>query len=201
MVVDEFPQTRLELLGQVIPAPREYMVDISADPKVRGLARFYTNECDYGAMLRQRMTPEVALRTTFTSFLPQQEVAERVKQADVMMQPSLTDACPLPVIEAMLCGVPVVGSRVGGIPELVEDGVTGMLAESENPQQLAAAMKKLIADAELRRGMGRRGRDRAAARFSWDSIVDALKVCYREVLEPAREDVRDSAVVREHAFA
>jgi glycosyltransferase involved in cell wall biosynthesis len=202
IVVKDHPQARLELLGQVIAAPREYMVDISADPKVRALDRFYAKGVDYGAALKAQMTPDVAERTTFTSFLPQQEVAERVKHADVMVLASLTDACPLPVIEAMCCGVPVVGSRVGGIPELVDDGVTGVLAESGNPSELAAAMKKVLADAALRREMGQAGRERALKMFSWDRIVDVLKVCYREALTPADAPAAQSAsALPEHAFA
>ena len=113
------------------------MVAISKDPKVRALDRFTaTPPLITRQRLKQRMTAEVAERTTFTDFLPQNEVAERLRGADVLVQPSLTEACPLPVAEAMACGKPVVGSRVGGIPELVADGVTGILAESANPECL-----------------------------------------------------------------
>ena len=128
------------------------------------------------------MTPEVAARTTFTKFLLQHGVAERVQQADVLVQPSLTDACPFPVCEAMACGVPVVGTRVGGIPELIDDGVTGLVTESANPADLAAALGRVLADDAMRAEMGRRARERAERLFSWDVVADALKRCYRRAM-------------------
>jgi glycosyltransferase involved in cell wall biosynthesis len=182
LVLRNDPTARLEILGGHGAAPREYMVAVSTDPKVRALERFYGEGADYPTAVKQRMTPPVAECTTFTKFLLQHEVAERVRQADVLVQPSLTDACPFPVCEAMACGVPVVGTRAGGIPELVEDGVTGLITESGDPPALAAALGRLLSDDAMRLKMGRNGRERAERLFSWDRAAEALDRCYRRAL-------------------
>jgi glycosyltransferase involved in cell wall biosynthesis len=181
-VVKRFPEARLEILGGVGAAPKEFMVSVSADPKVRDLARFYENGWDYGAALRQRMTPEVAARTTFTNHLPQPQVAERVRQADLLVLPSLTESFGMPLAEAMASGVPVVATRAGGMPELVEDGVTGMLVDSANPPGLANAIERLLADPALRRSMGELGRKRAVRLFSWDAVAASALAEYRAAL-------------------
>ena len=181
-VVKQYPEARLEVLGGVGAAPREFMVDVSADPKVRDLSRFYDNGGDdYGAVLKQRMSPEVAARTTFIDFLPQQQVAERVRTADVLVSPSLTESFGMPVAEAMASGLPAVATRAGGLPELVDDGVTGLLVDAANPDALAGAITRLLADADLRKSMGLRGRERAVRLFSWDPVAASALKHYRAV--------------------
>ena len=77
----------------------------------------------------------------------------------------------------MAAGLPVVGSRVGGIPELVEDGVTGFVVEPENPEPLAVALDALAGDPERRRQMGEAGRARAVERFSAEGIAAGPSRC------------------------
>src|SRR5947209_18230931 len=85
---------------------------------------------------------------------------------------------PLCVIEAMAHGRPVVASRVGGIPDLVEDGVTGFLVAPGDVEGLRHALERLLADPGLRRRMGRAGRERIVERCSLESVTAATLDAY-----------------------
>jgi len=82
----------------------------------------------------------------------------------------------------MMAGLPVVATKVGGVPELVEDGVTGFLVPPRDPGALAGALQKLIADPELRRRMGQAGREKALKEFTLDRMFRETERVYREVL-------------------
>ena len=84
-------------------------------------------------------------------------------------------------LEAMASGKAVVASRVGGVPELVQDGRSGLLVAPDDPAALAAALSKLIASPDLRHALGAAGR-RDAARFDWTPICDKLLAIYESVL-------------------
>jgi glycosyltransferase involved in cell wall biosynthesis len=100
---------------------------------------------------------------------------------DVLVQPSRADNLPLAILEAMAAGLPVVGTRVGGIPEQVEDDVTGLVVEPEDPAALAAALDALAASPDRRRELGEAGRARAAERFSAEGIARQTVALYEEL--------------------
>jgi glycosyltransferase involved in cell wall biosynthesis len=100
---------------------------------------------------------------------------------DVLVQPSRADNLPLSILEAMASGLPVIGTRTGGIPELVIDGETGLLVEPERPEELAAALDSLAADPERRAELGRRGRERVQEHFSADGIARRTVALYEEL--------------------
>jgi starch synthase len=77
----------------------------------------------------------------------------------------------------MAAGLPVVATRVGGIPEIVADGETGLLVSPGDPDSLAEALERIVADAALRADFGRAGRRRAVEHFSWSRAADS----YREI--------------------
>ena len=85
--------------------------------------------------------------------------------------PSRSDNCPLAAIESLAVGTPVVASQVGGIPEIVRDGLDGFLVPPENPAALAAKLEKVITDAELRRKLGGNARAGFLARFEQRNMV------------------------------
>jgi glycosyltransferase involved in cell wall biosynthesis len=89
--------------------------------------------------------------------------------------------CPMAVLEAAAQGVPVVASAVGGIPELVDDGVTGRLVAPGDADTLATAVTDLVADPEAARRMGRLAWERVRERHDPAVHVDALERCYEEV--------------------
>ena len=100
---------------------------------------------------------------------------------DVLVQPSRADNLPLAILEAMASGLPVIGTRVGGIPELVVDGETGLLVRPERPEELAVALDSLAANQELRLELGRRGRERVREHFSADGIARRTVALYEEL--------------------
>lgn len=92
---------------------------------------------------------------------------------DVMVSSSHSEAMPLAVMEAMASGLPVVACKVGGVPELVQHGVTGWLANEGDYEGLAARVVELLTDDSLRLAAGRAARDRATRRFALDRSVEA----------------------------
>ncbi|HSC49481.1 MAG TPA: glycosyltransferase family 4 protein [Gaiellaceae bacterium] len=115
----------------------------------------------------------------FHGFAP--DMPARLVQVDVLVQPSRADNLPLSILEAMAAGLPVVGTRVGGIPELVVDGETGLVVEPEDPAALAAALDALAAAPEWRRELGRRGRERVAEHFSAEGIARRTVALYEDL--------------------
>ena len=93
------------------------------------------------------------------------------KQAWVFAMSSVREAAPNVLLEAMATELPVVGTSVGGIPELAKDGETGIIVEPSNPTALAGALVRLLTDEELRRAMGKRGRERVLRFHTLDGMV------------------------------
>lgn len=113
--------------------------------------------------------------------------------ADVYVQPSLFEAFGLPVAEAMASGLPVVGSDAGGIPEQIEDGVTGYLVPYGDSAALADALARLLCDPPLGAALGRAGRERVRRLATWDLAAEQLADVFRELLEPPRRKARPLA--------
>jgi glycogen synthase len=107
---------------------------------------------------------------------------------DVLVAPSLYESFGIMYVEAMRAGKPVIGTKAGGIPEVVDDGVTGLLALPGDVGTLAAAMTRLGSDAELRQTFGRHGLQRFEQRFSLYNFGRQTENFYREVLEEWRKD-------------
>ena len=109
--------------------------------------------------------------------VPQEEVADWLRKADLYVHPSRADTFPSGVLEALACGTPVVASRVGGIVEQVTEE-TGLLVEPGDPVALAAAIESLLADPERRARMGSAAAADARARFSLDRQLAAYLELY-----------------------
>lgn len=98
---------------------------------------------------------------------------------DVFLLPSLKEGLPYVILEAGAAGLPVVATEVGGIPEIIEDGVSGVLAPPRDPQGLAGALAKLIADPALARQMGEALKKTIAEQFSLDRMVRETIAIYK----------------------
>jgi glycosyltransferase involved in cell wall biosynthesis len=110
------------------------------------------------------------------------DVTSLLARSDVFVLVSRSEGLPLSVLEAMAVGLPVVASRVGGIPEVVVDGETGLLVLAEDAEQLAAALDRLLNDDALRRRLGEAGRTRVREHFDLDSVRRAHIDLYRREL-------------------
>jgi glycosyltransferase involved in cell wall biosynthesis len=110
----------------------------------------------------------------FLGFRSQAEVAAELGQSDLLVLPSFAEGVPVVLMEAMASARPVIATRVGGVSELVEDGVSGLLVAPGNEEALAAALLRLADDPEMRRRMGEAGRARVRADF--DVEVEARRL-------------------------
>jgi glycosyltransferase involved in cell wall biosynthesis len=120
---------------------------------------------DHSVVLTGRVAPE--------------EVPALLQASDFLVLPSHSEGMPQAVLEAMNCGLPVVATRVGGVPEAVVDGQTGLLVEAKDVGQLRAAIERMIRDEAFRRDAGRKGLARADEVFDSESnarkLADALR--------------------------
>jgi glycosyltransferase involved in cell wall biosynthesis len=96
-------------------------------------------------------------------------------------------------LEAMACGVPVVASAVGGMIDTVVHGMTGLHVPPRRPDRLAAAVRELLADNQLRQRLGANGVERARGRYTWDRVADSTLDVYRQVLQRRRAGVGHGA--------
>lgn len=111
-----------------------------------------------------------------------EDVPEILAASDIFVLPSNWEGLPLTIIEAMMAGLPIAATRVGGVPELVEDGVTGYLVPPQNAHALGEAIGKLLADSGLRQRMGKAGRRRALEQFSLDRMLRETQAVYESLL-------------------
>ncbi|MEA2724111.1 MAG: hypothetical protein QOH59_1882 [Gemmatimonadales bacterium] len=118
---------------------------------------------------------------TFLGWVPNTELPPYYRAAAVSVIPSLEEGFGIPAAEAMGCEVAVVASDAGGLPEVVENGVTGLVVPRGDSTALAQAIGSLLADPERRRAMGQAGRVRALQMFDWDRSAEQFEQIYREV--------------------
>jgi len=117
----------------------------------------------------------------FVGKQPQSRIRDLLSVADLLLLPSQTESFGLVALEAMACEVPVLATRVGGIPEVVEDGETGFLFEVGDVDGMAEAAMMILSDGGRRETMGRNGRN-VAARFATDKIIPQYEELYRSVI-------------------
>lgn len=110
-----------------------------------------------------------------------QDIPEIMRLFDVFVLPSRNEGMGRVLVEAMATGLPVIGSRVGGIPDLIRDGYNGFLFEAEHPDNLAYAISRLLADKKLRTSMGKRGRNMAKD-YSIEAMVQKIDRLYSRIL-------------------
>ncbi|WP_225076833.1 glycogen synthase [Streptomyces sp. CoT10] len=119
--------------------------------------------------------------------LPRPDVIQLLTHAAVFVCPSVYEPLGIVNLEAMACGTPVVASRVGGIPEVVDDGRTGVLVPVDDDFEtgLARALDTVLADRDGARRMGEAGRRRAVEEFGWDAVARRTVRLYEEILGQA----------------
>jgi phosphatidyl-myo-inositol dimannoside synthase len=118
---------------------------------------------------------------TFLGWVPNTDLPPYYRAAALSVIPSLEEGFGIPAAEAMGCEVAVVASDAGGLPEVVESGVTGLVVPRGDAPALAGAIRSLLADPERRRAMGQAGRARALRLFDWDRSAEQFEQIYRDV--------------------
>jgi len=114
--------------------------------------------------------------------LPKRSIIQLLTHALVFVCPSVYEPLGIVNLEAMACSTAVVASRVGGIPEVVEGSVTGLLVPPDDPASLADALNVLLRDPGRAAAMGRAGRERAVSEFSWDAVAAQTTELYAELV-------------------
>lgn len=139
--------------------------------------------------LRDRLGVAAPANARFAGFLANGDLSEFYRRARFLVVPSLWfEMCPMVILEAMAHGVPVIASRIGGLPELVHDGVTGMLFSPGDEADLARAITALWRDPELCRRLGRAAGEAAAREHGRDAYLDQLMAIYERAMnQPAPE--------------
>jgi glycosyltransferase involved in cell wall biosynthesis len=130
----------------------------------------------------QRLAQESGLSEyiIFTGFNP--EVRPFYQLFDIFLLPSTWEGCPVSILEAMAMKKPVVGTAVGGIPELVVDGQTGLLIPPHNPVAIAEALVSLLKNPDGACKMGQAGRIRVEKHFTLPKMVEEIEAVYEELL-------------------
>lgn len=118
----------------------------------------------------------------FVGKQPQSEIRDYLSLADLFLLPSQSESFGLSALEAMACEVPVIATRVGGIPEVVEEGGCGYLFDIGDVDGMAAAALRLLNDDALHQRFGARGRDIAVTRFTTDEIIPQYEALYRRLV-------------------
>ena len=114
-----------------------------------------------------------------------EELKALLRQATGLVLPSLEDNCPMTVLEAMAAGVPVVASRVGGLPDLIEEGNTGFFCDPQEPASIPAAIEGVLLNPATAAAVARQARQSARERFHPGGIAPRHLEIYREVLSSA----------------
>jgi len=118
----------------------------------------------------------------------QPRIADYLSISDLLLLPSEQESFGLAALEALACEVPVIASRVGGIPEVVDDGITGCLAEVGDVEKMSEDAARLLSDEPTRLEMGRRARASAVGRYSTDLVIPQYIDFYERVIAASKEN-------------
>ena len=193
LAVGEARQTRQARLflyaGVITPTKglihliRAFIELLKERPEARLLLIGREQHLEYAQELKQLVSHNALLgKIDFMPEMPQKELAHWMGQADIFVLPSLSEGLGRVIIEAMASGMPVLGSNVGGIPEIVQDGKTGFLVPPGDEAALSVRMSQLLCDPEKTDDMGREARAFAKQFFSKESYVQG----YARLLRHAR---------------
>ena len=172
-ITEDFPEAHVVILGQA--ENKEYAERLAKQARELGLTS----------------------RVTFMESLPQQGLAEQMARAEALVLPSVSEGLGRVVFEAMACGTLVIGSRVGGIAEMIEDGENGFLVPPGDTETLSERLRWVLSHPEESHEMGQRARAFAKRFFSTESYLNA----YRRLFQQATKSVkgaRNPALRRTH---
>jgi glycogen(starch) synthase len=120
-------------------------------------------------------------RVDFLGWVGPAEIPALINTATIVLMPSRQESLPLVALETALMARPIVGTRIGGLPEVIADGQTGLLVESEDATAMADAVRCLLREPELASDLGRAARTRVQQLFSWKNHVDSYNCLYKKL--------------------
>ncbi|MEW5993170.1 MAG: glycosyltransferase [Candidatus Zixiibacteriota bacterium] len=137
----------------------------------------------------KKMCAELGLdgNVRFVGHVPNEEIYALLQQHHIMVMPSLSESFGVAALEAAACTRPVIASNIGGVPEVVSDGETGILVPPKDPVQLAEAIVKLADDEAARQRMGEAGRRLVETKYRWEQSVDAMCDLYERLIHESRQ--------------
>jgi glycosyltransferase involved in cell wall biosynthesis len=124
---------------------------------------------------------EIEKLVKFLGVLPQREVAREMARSDVFVVPSLSESFGVAALEASASGVSVIASNVGGLPEVVRNGETGFLTKPGDAGEIKSKLDKLYKDADLRRSMGKAGREFVLNNYRWSESCRRMESIYKKL--------------------
>ncbi len=127
-----------------------------------------------------RLATELGIQSRITLAGFQRDTKPYYAMATIVAVPSYSEGSPNVVLEAMAAGLPIVSNRVGGVPEILDEGMTGLMVEPRNPQAMANALSGLLNDADLRAGLGEAAQARAASAHTPEAYLRALVTFYQQ---------------------
>lgn len=138
----------------------------------------------------KKLTNELNLidNIIFTGNIPNNELLRYYSEAEIFIGPSIiveygdTEGLGLTFVEAMFCGCPVIGTRVGGISDIIIHEKTGLLVEQKNPEQIANAVTRLLEDENLRKRLIKNGMKHVKEKYSWEKIAKKYHRIYKDIL-------------------
>jgi glycosyltransferase involved in cell wall biosynthesis len=195
----EDPGAELDIVGPAGLLPFNQIRLLSGDPHVAALTKFYGTRLwdrldkqlfhahsGYSRAIEAAIPPDVRPRVYFRGLLARGTLRGAYHRAHVLVMPSACmEPFGMPLAEAMATGLPCIGSRAGGIPGIISEGVTGLLVERGDVEGLTAALRHLAMNGALREQMGREARRRAEEHFDWSVPTARLETLYRQALTAA----------------
>jgi len=160
----------MKIVWRTLPAARVLLAG-------SGLPSSGKSDADVAAAFA-RLSEDERSRVVSISRFDDVEKASIFDAIDVFAMPSVAESFGIAYLEAWMCGKAVVGSRFGSTACVIQDGIDGTLVTPDDPQELAGAILRLLSDRELRERMGRAGRAKTLASFTWERVVDRVEALY-----------------------
>jgi glycosyltransferase involved in cell wall biosynthesis len=193
-VTEKYPQAILTIIGAHIIVAKKLLFDLQPEPEVQALEDLYY--VDYLEYVKSQVPEHLASQVFFLGSLPQEKLLPYYQAADVVINPALSEAFGMSLIEAMATETPVVATKIGGMTEIVEHQVNGLLTEPGDTQELAEAMVNIVSNPGLAHTMGKAGRKKVLQNYAWEQIAKNLNSLYGSVGARFESNVSEKTVAR-----